>query len=536
MSSAQRVVSAQQYRWITGVVLLFLVYLTALLQQLLQTDGALDIDAINFGLAAHRFSLIEHQPHPPGYPAYVLLLKLIHTLLPHAGPLTIASWGSRLCGLLLVPALFFATRHLLNRSNPAQRTWRALYAASLAAFHPALVYYGSDGQSHAAEALVTLLLFWGTLATAANHTRVRLFSLVVAFGLAGAVRPTIALLNAPLLLWLFWRQPRKHWLSAGLIGGLTVAAWFVPLVLLSGGWQIYRRASEALFGELYLANYSLFGARATAHSIATNLNLTLWGVGYAALPLLCWCRGQQQWKRPWFFVVALNVLFYALIYTAEVGYFSAVTALCCLVPASWPAQATGTQRLRQLLLPLIGLGLLLFAPAQVPIYRHSPLNLPSLNHTRLTEAGQQAYTQLLCGSAAGKAALVFADNLNVAHERLVPLVCPNVQLALYVGRTHLNPKLDNLLIFRHSALVSLPTKIPLEVGPAATHNLDAPFTYVMLAPDASPWLDQRITDQATCQRHRQQEQAIGTFRVKLWPASCLSQIQLGQNRLRLLRR
>ena len=34
-----------------------------------------DIDSINFALGLHHFDLASHQPHPPGYPMFVLAAK-----------------------------------------------------------------------------------------------------------------------------------------------------------------------------------------------------------------------------------------------------------------------------------------------------------------------------------------------------------------------------------------------------------------------------------------------------------------------------
>ena len=41
--------------------------------------------------------------------------------------------------------------------------------------------------------------------------------------------------------------------AAVLIGSLTTLGWFVPLVYASGGFSLYRRISDALVGQLYLA-------------------------------------------------------------------------------------------------------------------------------------------------------------------------------------------------------------------------------------------------------------------------------------------
>ena len=54
-------------------------------------------------------------------------------------------------------AAYWACRQLLAPHEP-DAFGRPLAAAGVAAVHPLLWFYGADGQSHAAEALVTLLL------------------------------------------------------------------------------------------------------------------------------------------------------------------------------------------------------------------------------------------------------------------------------------------------------------------------------------------------------------------------------------------
>jgi hypothetical protein len=147
------------------VLLGLLMGLTLILQRALDIDGVLDIDTINFGLAALRFDVSDHQPHPPGYPGYVLYLKVIHALAPGLGPVELAKWGSRLCGVATVAAAYWACSRALrsNSGAAAPGRTRPLMASLLATFHPVLWFYGADGQSHAAEALLTLLLFGGRL-------------------------------------------------------------------------------------------------------------------------------------------------------------------------------------------------------------------------------------------------------------------------------------------------------------------------------------------------------------------------------------
>jgi len=93
-------------------------------------------------------------------------------------------------------------------------------------------------------------------------------------------------------------------LAAGTLrGALAVSLWAVPLVAVSGGWTLYRRATAALLTDFYGATNSVFGARATWKMVLTNANIALVSSAIAAIPLVAWSRaeapGAGPCGRPW---------------------------------------------------------------------------------------------------------------------------------------------------------------------------------------------------------------------------------------------
>ena len=56
-----------------GFIALHLPYLPASLE---------DLDSINFALGVRNFDVTQHQPHPPGYPVFILAAKILHVILP----------------------------------------------------------------------------------------------------------------------------------------------------------------------------------------------------------------------------------------------------------------------------------------------------------------------------------------------------------------------------------------------------------------------------------------------------------------------
>src|SRR2546427_11232405 len=66
-----------------------------------------DLDSINFALGVRHFDVAEHQPHPPGYPLFILAAKGAHAPIPsEAKALAAVSIVAGALGVLAIVALF----------------------------------------------------------------------------------------------------------------------------------------------------------------------------------------------------------------------------------------------------------------------------------------------------------------------------------------------------------------------------------------------------------------------------------------------
>src|SRR6476646_9338168 len=89
-----------------------------------------DLDSINFALGVRQFDVAHHQPHPPGYPVFILIAKVVHALVPsEVAALALVSVGGGALGVLALAALF---RRLDEAATPLP--WRvAPVAVAMAA-------------------------------------------------------------------------------------------------------------------------------------------------------------------------------------------------------------------------------------------------------------------------------------------------------------------------------------------------------------------------------------------------------------------
>src|SRR5213593_1359828 len=60
-----------------------------------------DLDSVNFALGVRHFDVAHHQPHPPGYPLFILAAKAAHVVVPvEATALALVSVGGAALGVL----------------------------------------------------------------------------------------------------------------------------------------------------------------------------------------------------------------------------------------------------------------------------------------------------------------------------------------------------------------------------------------------------------------------------------------------------
>lgn len=536
----ERLRSPEARRLVLLLALGGLTLLALQLRLLLDVEGVLDIDAVNFGLAAFDFDVLRAQPHPPGYPGYVVLLKLVHLAAPSLDPLAVAKWTTRLSGAAGVPAAYWACARLLAfEATPARPLLRPLAAGLIAALHPLLWYYGADGQSHAAEATGTFLLVGAAAWAVHRPSPSRALLLAAAFAIAGALRPPLPLLLSPLLLWALWRQPLRVWLLSALVGAALVAAYLLPTLAAAGGWDLYRRATLALTSELFVARYSPFGARASWPWIQVNLNLVVVGTALALLPALAAERvareaapATRSFRRLAALIVLLTVAFYALLFARELGYFSGLAALAALTPASW--RAAGRLAAVRRAAVLVGLpALVLLGPDTIPgpfSPARSQVELPTLAQVVGFEKAVRFYRDATCRHASPRGTLVLSDSLVATHTRVLPHLCKGIVAGVLLFHPPLRPALDNWVFYTDRTLVSVPTPVPLELGPPAAVTLPFPVARVIVGQDASPRLLDAVARSATCAplAGPRFPEAPAVF-----PARCLPELRVGRNRIRL---
>jgi hypothetical protein len=198
-------------------------------------------DSAQFALAIEHYNVSEGLPHFPGYFLYVMLGRVVNLFVgdPHASLVWISVFsGAALVGLgyLLAAALFGRDCGLV--------TGCLLASSSLCWFQSEVAFTTlPDG----VLVTTTALVCWRAMRRGGGWAWV--FVMAVMLAVVAGVRQQTAVVLCPLWVYTFWRFPRSRWrkfVVGLLVTGLFCAAWFIPMVELSGGIGAYLRSYLAM--------------------------------------------------------------------------------------------------------------------------------------------------------------------------------------------------------------------------------------------------------------------------------------------------
>jgi hypothetical protein len=189
-----------------------------------------DWDEALFALALRDYDVSLHHPHPPGFPLFIGLAKVVSLLAPvdafHA-----LQCVTVLSSLLVFPAMFFLAREL--RAN----AFTAMAAGVLLAFFPNVWFYGGTALSDVPSMVLALVAC--ALLLRGCRSDASLLAGAVVLGIAAGFRPQNLIIGfAPALIACFHR--RRTAMFGALLAAAIVAVSYGAAASLSGGWDVYR--------------------------------------------------------------------------------------------------------------------------------------------------------------------------------------------------------------------------------------------------------------------------------------------------------
>lgn len=342
-----------------------LIAVTALTRFVFRSHYLYDIDSVNFALALKRFDPSVHQPHPPGYFLYVCLGRLSGLLFHDANQALVAISIVFSCGA--AAAIYVLTDGWFGRKA-------ASFAGLTFVFSPLAWFHGTVALTYIVEAFFSALagyLCWRIYNGAARF----ILPGAMVVGMAAGFRQSSLLLLGPLLLFSFRGASRKQ--AAGGVGALvlTLLAWFLPMLRISGGTAYLSSLASlwlAVPSRGMLSNSPVWNSLARAGAIASLYFLCF---GCAAI-LPFWRRrdspaGGSKTLFTWIWI-APGLLFFTFVYLKFVnaGYLLALAPPVCAWMGLWASTWYANPRLSKTLKLLTIAGC---AAANTLIFLYAPL-------------------------------------------------------------------------------------------------------------------------------------------------------------------
>lgn len=201
--------------------LLSLFTISFILRLLYRSPWLEDWDSVQFALALNNFSIVDHQPHPPGYPLYIVLGRIFNLFL-HNGTLTLTTLSVLLGALSVIP-LYLLLRQIMGK-------WVAFLASALFLVIPIQWTLSEVALTNIPGMFFTLIT--ALLLYRGRNSRKYLFTGSFLAGLTLGVRfAEYSILIALLALLLMARKNLADMVKSTILflGGISL--WLVPLVL-----------------------------------------------------------------------------------------------------------------------------------------------------------------------------------------------------------------------------------------------------------------------------------------------------------------
>jgi len=255
----------------SGVLISAVLFVLCIATRLPFTSRLLyNMDSVQFALGMRHFDVALHQPHPPGYFLYVMMGRAMSYVISDPNKALVAI--SILFAGLTVVMLYVMASEFYGRQA-------GIAAALIGISSPLMWFHGEVALSYMPEAFMSLAVAWLCIRTIRSGDIRYAIAASVVLGVAGGIRQNTMVFLMPLWLYSISRLGTGKTVLSGGVFCATVLAWFIPMVVETGGYQRYSAALNAhwldsnwrgihlywiVFNAKYMAFFILCGLLAAA--------------------------------------------------------------------------------------------------------------------------------------------------------------------------------------------------------------------------------------------------------------------------------
>ena len=285
-----------------------------------------DWDSVGYALAFSNYNITLHQPQPPGYILYITMGKTVNFLFND--PNFSMIFLNIILTILTVVVIYFLAKEMFSRNI-------AIITSILLVFSPFFWFYGEIASVYMMGAFFATLIAYTSYHVLKGNDRFIYISAAV-LGISGGFRQDLTIFMLPLWLFciLYINRDYKRLLMALIILIASIMVWFIPNLILAGGYESYSMGSSAILLESFSSSSMLFGADLTSQ-LSMDFRLIAWtalGIGIVSVfisilfifykfkkvfSLSCLKKVKTLFLSLW---IIPSFLFYLIFYIAKPGY------------------------------------------------------------------------------------------------------------------------------------------------------------------------------------------------------------------------
>lgn len=347
-----------------------------------------DWDSIQFALALHNYSIVDNQPHAPGYPLYILLGKVFNLFLQN-DTLTLTILSTTFGSLLIFP-LFFLIREMFDKKT-------AIFASLFTIIIP-IEWILSESALTNIPGLFFLILT-GYLLYKWKEIPSRIIFVSFLAGVMLGVRFTeLPVLAGILGLILIRKKSIKLGVISSAVFLLGVTSWLLPLIFITGFREFKESYSliadyvikhDAFLGQKTITILDILLLRLKNLWYLINISYTPYFVYFSIFAILLvyllkrtfWKEFRYQFIGVWFLTYGIPFVF---LYNLEVPRYTLplLPPMVILTASMFSALVKKTVFFYLLLIPL-WMVVFLGGLSQVKRFRESiPPTIASVNFVK----------------------------------------------------------------------------------------------------------------------------------------------------------